>query len=785
MLLLISGVVLTAPLVPRIASTVIASPKVLVLADVKPLEDAGDAARKRAQPHYAQAHRSWVRLEALAKKLGDEYAQQRSRVERYALAALMLNPKMIPRPAGTRVRPDVSKLLEAGATLHTSDAVTPEAKSLTALVRFLKSAEKKFKGQRGRQARDALLLAETITFLHRFSGDLEQRHADQAYRKALALVARGSQSDAVESRAIAAASQVRLTAKLRRFTESKTLAREYAKIFDSLSVRDATRHWEVLRRVAQLEGDDERALALVEQIRKSGAKAEEVARLSTRFPSFALGSGVDIANAAQTLLGVLAQHKLPSHEANLVAHVSALLAVELGEYSLVAKILRSRPWSSEADLWLRASMGSRLGLAYAELGDYEAALHALGRSSEAVASLPGTELFRARLQLNQVRALVGLGELPSARTKALELLRAPDLPAALKVRARLLLAGTIYEDAKKNPRALDDVWRVCRVAERDLEKARSDGLEANIATELAVALAINKANTHRLSALHMAHSAGDASTKSADIAQQQSQAINLQDEALRTADKAGKFRVAAVAAANLGELYLEKGDLASGREFVVWALARAEELKLFETAWRCHWYLARLADAEGRAAEADSEYGKALSAVESYRARIFDFERKSGFLNDKASLYRDLVRRELRRGRVEAALSIVERAKARVLVESLGWRLLPLSDPVEKDLYAQLVSEMGKLERSRRTQTVSLYGARGRSLDYDATRKRVERIRSELIERAKARPELATLVDGNPADAGTIVAGLPRSTALVEYFDVGNRFVAFVLQQGK
>ncbi|MCZ6792722.1 MAG: CHAT domain-containing protein, partial [Planctomycetota bacterium] len=554
--------------------------------------------------------------------------------------------------------------------------------------------------------------------------------------------------------------------------------RRGAAMLASLSGEPLQRHLRVVQNIARLEGNQELVRALARSINVAGGAAEDQSLPLTPLSTFVLGSVGDLAAVAGTTLGVLSRYPLPEHEANLTAHLAAASAMELGEYALAEKVLRLRPIRAEQDLWLRASLTGRLGICRIQLGDYEGALHALESAISTASGLAGTGVFRTRLQLNAARASLGLGIIQEARTRALEVLGASDAPAVLKVRARLFLASVLYEQARDNPRLVSDVWGAFRQAERRLDEIK-DKLKPEVVTELRTALAINRANTHRLELIQLGSGATPTQRKKLRDA-----AIDLQDRALREADKAGMFRMAAVAASNLGELYLERGDLSPARQFVEWALGRAEELHLFETEWRCHWYLARIAASEGRQEAADNAYQKALALVESYRARILDLERKSGFLNDKAGLYRGLVERELERGRKAAALTVVERAKARALVESLGWRYFRLADPADGELYQRFISALSHAERSRQRSKVALFGSRFKSLRYDALRKELAELKGQLTERASKSPVLAALVDGNPSDAARIQSDLPTDRTLVEYYALDDRFVAFVVNGG-
>lgn len=748
------------------------------------LEARGEAAWKKARPHYSKAYLTGLRVEKEAVKLGDEPAARRARDTRRRLGALLREPKLARETSGEQAPGDRREPVGpqgASGELGAYDAARRLAVArhpdvprgaLKKVEKFLGDAEKKFARVRDREERDVLLLLETAGLFSRLVGETYQLEADEAFRSAFDLLAK------VEPGPSSVAARVRLAYKLRRYSEAREEERRGASMLARLSGKPLVNHLRVVQNIARLEGNQELVRALAKRMNAIGGVAEDQSLPLTPFSTFLLGSVSDLAVVAGTTLGVLARYPLAERERNLAAHLSAVSAMELGEYALAEEVLRSRPIRAEQDLWLRASLAGRLGLCRIQLGDYEGALHALEAGISAASALKGTGVFRARLHLNAARASLGLGAILEARTRALEVLGSPGVPSVLKVRARLFLASVLYEQARDNPRLVSDVWGAFRQAERRLDDIK-DALKPEEITELRTALAINRANTHRLELIHLGSAATPAQEKKLRDA-----AIDLQDQALRDADKAGMFRMAAVAASNLGELYLERGDPDPAKQFVDWALARAQELRLFETEWRCHWYLARIAASEGRQAAADKAYEKALALVESYRSRILDLERKSGFLNDKAGLYRDLVERELQRGRAEAALTVVERAKARALVESLGWRFLRLADPADGELYREFIAALSRAERSRESSKVALFGARSRSLRYDALRKELAELKGKVAKRAATSPVLAALVDGNPSDAARIRSDLPKDRTLVEYYALEGRLVAFVVNGG-
>ncbi len=717
-------------------------------------EGRGDAAWRRGRPAYMEALRAWDRHRSIAEQLGDGAALTRSGAERRLVQIRLRDwSGLAPAPRTKRSDPVASSPI-AVAELET-------------LARLLGEARKRHARIAVREPGDELLLAEAAALAQRWVGDVHLVAADKEYVEALRAVA----GDGPES----TAARVRLSLKLRRFAEANALAAANAATLDKLNGKDLVDHLRNLQTLARLDGRTREVAALSQRIVRAGGTAEERALPAPRFSPFLTAPRADLARVARTLLRIASDSSLPTRELRVASLIAGAAAMELGEFALADQILRGVS-STGTDSWLRASVAGRTGLCRLELGDYEGALHSLSAASDAVGSVRGVRELDLRLELARARAQLGLGQLEAARQAAFGVLSASRATPRLKVDARLLLAAVLYEDAREAPRLVPDVRSAHRAVERELA-ARDDWPKVE-RVEIETALAVGRANTHRLELIHLG-----ARATPAQIAEHRRAAIALQDEAMRKANDAGLFRLAAVAAANLGELYVESGDQKAAERFVRWALERAREHRQFETEWRCHWYLGRIASARGEDARAEESFARALKLVESYRSRVLDFERRSGFLSDKASLYRDLVARRIAAGDAAGALGLAERAKARALVESIGWRYVRFSDPADRAVYTQFVDLLGQAERARRGGATALFGAPSKPASYDSIRSRLDALKEDLRRRARDNPALAALVDGQPLSSAEIRAFIPKNTVLVEYFAVTDGLVAFLVDR--
>lgn len=725
------------------------------------LEALGEAQWIAAAEPYRTALRAWDQVAVEAPKLQDATSRQRALEARAGLACLLRDPGLLQRLRSSGLP----------ATVEPPDlTVSPEAAldeaALERLTTFLSAARRRHDAGSPTGMRDGLLLLEAEALVWRIRGDMHLVRADELFRQALATIepCEGPVGAACVAR------KARLHYKMRDFSGARALLESHQGGFESLPRDELTRHLRVEWALARFEGRRELELAALNRLQRLGEKAEEMSHPAARFSRILIAPPVDLAAAAKTFLEILVRCRLSVVDASLVSHLAAQAATELGEIALAEEVLSSRALPAGRSPWLAASVAANLGYLRGQLGDQEAALDSLRTARSLASRLSGTEVFQARIALNAARSLLAVGQVDRAREEAVPLLSAESLPEDLVLRARLLVGNVLYEQGRISPAALEDSRKAFESVRRDLEARGPDDALPD-AEELKITTAINLANVLRRQAARLPEKEKQTLQK---------EAMSLQDRAMRAAHAAGLYRLAAVASANLGELHLETGSTASARDFVTWALARAEEQKLLETQWRCHWYLGRIAEAEGKRAEADVLYAKAESIIDSYRSRILDAELKTGFLTDKMAFYRDLVQRALSRGRPDLALSAVERSKARALLDSLGWRFLTLSIPGHTELYRRFVNLLSQAEKARRDPALSFQGVRTVKADYLELRKRLEQLQTRLESVAAEGSALRAIVDGDPLDARGVLAELPPDVTLVEYFSLGETLVALL-----
>lgn len=729
-------------------------------------------------------------LEAADRELAVAQSQARKAREAYGLAFAVWSD--VARETGSTL-PDVERRsLEARASLASlsldvrtyrtivkEGAVAPwrptvrsgkepETAEIARLVGIISKAIARFpRSGPDAELRDLALLAETLALLHQVRGDIDQRRADDGFRRVLELVrTSGAPPEERAAREISARFHLR---EFRAAVETAGPANAIVPLPDGKRCETLA----LLENACVFLGEsgEEKAYrALREEVCR---KEWESPRVSGRFGRNLIGSRADLLFVVQSFHELEGLLDLPPRAIAVSRYIAARSAIELGEYALAEELLRGTDRFVEGDAWLRASMAARLSWLRDRLGDYEAAYEALRVAREAASKLANADEFRTRLDLHEARIELGLGKLEEAVETAAGLLRNPAAAPGARIGARLTAASALLQLAALDGARLEDARRALLAAERDLRDAPEFAEKA----EYAILAAVQLGNVSRLEALRAA--------EPERIAELRAEAMERQDRAMRDAHEHKLYELSAVAAGNLGELRLEAKDAAGARAVVEWALARARENQRLETEWRCHWYLGRIADLEKDPVRAGEEYRLALEIVERGRDRILDADAKAGFMTDKMDLFRQLVDRALRQGQPAAALDLAERGRARALVESLGWRFVALAGKRDSELYREYISLVARTARSHEGPAPRFFGGEAATEDYDALRKRLQEVREEILGSEATSRALKALVDGAPIRCGEILARLGDTRTLVEYFDLGESFVAFVAGKGE
>lgn len=114
------------------------------------------------------------------------------------------------------------------------------------------------------------------------------------------------------------------------------------------------------------------------------------------------------------------------------------------------------------------------------------------------------------------------------------------------------------------------------------------------------------------------------------------------------------------------ETLYRMGHLPEAKSQLETALSEATSLGTVEEQWKALYALGKIAEAQGQPAVAETEYGDAISRIESVRSKIQLSVLKSDFLADKRDVYDGIIRLLLTRNDVSAGFEYMERSRARV-----------------------------------------------------------------------------------------------------------------------
>ena len=193
-----------------------------------------------------------------------------------------------------------------------------------------------------------------------------------------------------------------------------------------------------------------------------------------------------------------------------------------------------------------------------------------------------------------------------------------------------------------------------------------------------------------------------------------------------------------------------------------------------------HWMVlfdrARIAQAEGEHEAAIGMLRQALEVIEQLRSSIDTEAAKIGFVADKQAVYGALVGLLLAQDRAGEALEVIERAKARALVDLLADRL---AAPVVGQPLARGDARLAALlERQR--QAEETLQAQPSSRSQAALDQQRNGVAAAVAQLRQAAPELASLVSALPFTAAELVRLLDTDEVGLQYYLHGDRLYALV-----
>jgi CHAT domain-containing protein len=241
-----------------------------------------------------------------------------------------------------------------------------------------------------------------------------------------------------------------------------------------------------------------------------------------------------------------------------------------------------------------------------------------------------------------------------------------------------------------------------------------------------------------------------------------------------------------------GEAARAQGQFREAGQILQETLRDAQQWSVLPIIQQCNASLGLLAEALGDRAGAEAAFKRAISSIEEVRAPLPAEEFRTAFLANKLIPYTEMVRLCLLDGnpsRVAEALSYIERARSRALLDLLGGAV-PVApvprDGFETGLYARLEilrEELNWFYSQVNLPDSDIYarGAETMTEFYEEVRQRETAI-SEITLQLRQR-KVGTFAQTAPIDVATLQQDLGSETALVEYFSLDNRLLAFVITE--
>ena len=239
------------------------------------------------------------------------------------------------------------------------------------------------------------------------------------------------------------------------------------------------------------------------------------------------------------------------------------------------------------------------------------------------------------------------------------------------------------------------------------------------------------------------------------------------------------------------ECYLDLDQVNQALSLFRTVLDMLGEQQLPTLAYRAHHGLARAEERLGQRDAAFAQYQAALEEVEIIRQDLRIDEFKASFLDDKLTLYEDVVRLSLSAGEIEQAFHYVERAKSGALLDMLGRNLelrVAHDDQVDPDAWEKLraLKEEWLWHHSKlEGPPLELDDVATRAEQVDSGRVRDElsqietRIR-RLLHRAQIDRFGLQVEDQATLDVSASEY-LEDDVILIEYFCIGGKILAFLL----
>jgi CHAT domain-containing protein len=225
------------------------------------------------------------------------------------------------------------------------------------------------------------------------------------------------------------------------------------------------------------------------------------------------------------------------------------------------------------------------------------------------------------------------------------------------------------------------------------------------------------------------------------------------------------------------------------------AMQMAEKLNIPTVRYQAHSLLGALSLAEGDAETARKEYELAIQEVEQLRGRLM-VEFRVSFLEDKETLYQDMVDLCIDHDQPLLGLDFTERAKCRALLDLLAYRLdltIQAKNPQDQSLVEELVRLRSERDRLyRRWENNAESGAETDERGWSSSQSVLQKAQHEVLTLETKITELWHRLLIHNADYAreaalwtvrteSVQPYLEDDTLLIEYYVVKKKMIVFLV----
>ena len=231
----------------------------------------------------------------------------------------------------------------------------------------------------------------------------------------------------------------------------------------------------------------------------------------------------------------------------------------------------------------------------------------------------------------------------------------------------------------------------------------------------------------------------------------------------------------------LGRYHLSADDFAIADRWFKDALHVAIENGHKQIQWQAEYYSASVASTQKLLSKADDYYRKATDTIESIRGELQVQEFRSNFFVDKLVVYREWACLQIEQGHLHEGMMILERARARILVEQLHrrfeidvQRLTESADSAIQIMAENIQESLNNIDLAEKQQP------KGCSLQ-DGLQKYKQLLVQQIRSLEQLSPRFSPLSTGYTVPLTEVALHLSDDTRLLYYGQMGEHIYCFVI----